>query len=336
MKKTLLLGFLVMFFSGAYSQSDTLYTRNQKKIPCKITEIGESEIKYKSPDNPDGPVYVIAIDKVLKYSLAIGTVVMVRPDELSVENQHSEIMGRRSVIKIYPFSFVNNQITLGYEQVIKMGTNFETELGYINNSISPNTSGNQFYTSNGSKAHMSGFFFKPGIKFMVGQDYSLKGMKYAHPLKGRYIRIDAALSYMNFQDTYVMTAQNFAYSPAPPYMTTITTTYRESDINTLAYGAIINYGRQFILGNAITMDYYFGVGIAGQADSKSNVKTSTKTDIQNNGYYNPTYYVYGSTNDIGNLTNYHGFYRWPSVGLCASFGFRIGFLLPEKKKPLER
>src|SRR5688572_9112145 len=130
-RSSLVLLFMALLFTG-YSQSDTLFTKNKKKIPCKITEIGESEIKYKTPDNLDGPVYIISIFRVYKYSLSNGQVVLITPDDLLVENQHQEVMNRRSVVKVHPFSYINNQIGVSFEKVLKMGTNLDLEMGYIN------------------------------------------------------------------------------------------------------------------------------------------------------------------------------------------------------------
>lgn len=321
--------FMVLLFTG-YSQSDTLYLKGNKKIPCKITEIGEAEIKYKTPDNLDGPVYVVSLNKVYKYSLAIGTSVIVTPDELLIENQHSEILSARSVVKIHPFSFVNNQISIAYEQVIKMGTNLDVEAGYINNGIMPNTSGGNFYTSTGQQAPLNGFYLKPGVKFLLGQDYSLKGMKYAHPLKGRFFRLDLVVSYMNYQDVASTISQTYSSSPVPPYTQTITATTRNSDINVLGYGGMINYGRQFILGNVMTFEYFVGVGVTGQSYSYNNTITETNTYV--NDPYNPGNYppYYGSS-DIKYLSNYHAFFRIPEVGLSGTLGLRLGFIVPEKK-----
>jgi len=321
--------FMALLFTG-YSQSDTLYLKGNKKIPCKITEIGEAEIKYKTPDNLDGPVYVVSLSKVYKYTLAIGTSVLVTPDELSVENQHTEILNSRSVIKIHPFSFVNNQISVAYEQVIKMGTNLDVELGYINNGIMPGTAGSNFYTSSGKTAPLNGFYLKPGVKFLLGQDYSLKGMKYAHPLKGRFLRLDLVFSYMNYQNVAGTISQTYSSSPVPPFTQTITTTTRNSDINVLGYGGMINYGRQFILGNIMTFEYFVGVGVTGQSYSYNNSTTETNTYVYDP--YSPVYYpqYYGS-DDAKYISNYHAFFRIPEVGLSGIFGLRLGFIVPEKK-----
>ncbi len=51
---------IAFLFAGFCSQAqDTLYTVSGQKIPAKVVEINQSEIKYKKASNLDGPVYVI-------------------------------------------------------------------------------------------------------------------------------------------------------------------------------------------------------------------------------------------------------------------------------------
>jgi len=57
--KTFGLFILIAIFSFAGFSQDTLYTTGGKVITGKVTEISQTEIKYKSASNPDGPLYVI-------------------------------------------------------------------------------------------------------------------------------------------------------------------------------------------------------------------------------------------------------------------------------------
>jgi len=84
-------------------------------------------------------------------------------------------------------------------------------------------------------------------------------------------------------------------------------------VSTVAYGGFVNYGRQFILGNILTMEYYFGVGYTGQSYSYSNPNFTSV----NNGNY-------GYFDQARNISNYYGFMRIPTVGLSGTAGFRIG------------
>lgn len=191
MKNNILTLLLVFFVSFAFSQSDTLYTKKQQKITCKITEIGEFEIKYTLATVPNGPTYIINKSNVVKYTLSSGYSELIIPDEMSIENEHATILKNRSAIKIHPFSFSNNQVSFAYEKVIKVGMNLDIELGYINNSINKTpiiNSNNNLFAYNYSyyngiqpsiyyvpqKIFYTGAYIKPGVKFFLGQDYSIR------------------------------------------------------------------------------------------------------------------------------------------------------------------
>jgi hypothetical protein len=311
MKKLILLFSFGLLCIGANSQSDTLYTTGKAKIACKIYEINDYEIKYRRAEALDGPIFVIDKSTVLKYSLSTGFSEILKADELSLENEHKEILGNRQVIKIHPFSFAFNHLSVSYEKVIKVGMNLDFEAGYINSTISPNEgvalSGrinqNPFY---------SGVYVKPGMKFFLGQDFSVKGLKYAHPLKGRYIKLELAYSFVEYQGL-----EKTVYTGSYPN----TTTTLKSDLKTSAYGGFVSYGRQFILGNILTLDYYVGVGFTGQSYSFTNPAYNSTA------YYNGYRYY----NEISQVYNYHGFLRNPTVGLSFTSGFRIGYIIPDKK-----
>ena len=134
-------------FSG-YAQSDTLYTKKKEKITGKIIEINDVEVKYRLAIAMDGPIYVISREKLIKYTLSNGFSEVLKPDELSIENEHGDIINNRSVIKIHPFSPVNSQLSFAYERVIKVGTNLDVELGYVNNAINrQNIAPNRVYSN---------------------------------------------------------------------------------------------------------------------------------------------------------------------------------------------
>jgi len=275
MKKLLYLSAFLVFISSfkTFAQSDTLVTKKREKIACKILELSETEIKYKKASYIDGPTYTMDKNKLSMIIYANGEKELIKEDELSV-NQTAEIIDRRSAVKIEPFSPTMGKFVVGYEHVLKVGMNLEVKVGLINSSMSQsNLYGNNYYTTGG--------FFKGGVKFLLGQDYYMKGMKYAHPLKGRYIRVDAILTTFKVRDI------NFNYSTQPintyGYPTYVT---GKTDMTTTAYGLMLNYGRQFILGNIMTLDYYVGLGYAGSTNSYSNSNyPSNRYEYFNSSYY---------------------------------------------------
>ena len=69
MKKLLLLLILSAITSIAFSQ-DNIVLKNGDEINAKISEVGESNIKYKKFNNQDGPIYTKSKDEIfyIKYS----------------------------------------------------------------------------------------------------------------------------------------------------------------------------------------------------------------------------------------------------------------------------
>jgi hypothetical protein len=314
-----------MFLWGTgYTQTDTLYTKTKRKIPCKIVEVNDQDIKYKLVAIADGPLYVMSKDKIFRYSLSSGFSEIIVPDELSLENEHGEISNKRTVIKIQPFGLMNAHVSFAFERVIKVGTNLDIEMGYVNSSMNKRQMiQNNVYTSYGKEPLCTGLYLKPGVKFFLGQDFSMKGMKYAHPLKGRYLKFDLAISYLSFQNV----ARDVQIrSQMPPYYYSRATLF--TNITSVAYGGFINYGRQFILANALTLEYYIGVGYSG------NTTTYSNPDFNKN--YNPNgYYMEGG--NYMSISNYYGFYRLTDFGLSATAGFRIGYIFStndRKKTPV--
>ena len=69
MKKLLLLLSLIAITSIAFSQ-DNILLKNGEEINAKISEVGESNIKYRKFNNQDGPIYTMSKDEIfyIKYS----------------------------------------------------------------------------------------------------------------------------------------------------------------------------------------------------------------------------------------------------------------------------
>jgi len=159
---------------------DTIITKKNDSIICKITKITEADIEYKKDIAADAIVYVISKDKVRELRLANGKVERIMRDELDM-NIEAEIIDKRSAVKFHFFSPLYDHLAVSYEKSLKMGTNMEASVGFINNSMF------DFGVSSGSKL-TQGAYISVGPKFILGQSYYVKGMKFSHPLKGRYFK----------------------------------------------------------------------------------------------------------------------------------------------------
>ncbi|MBS1652219.1 MAG: hypothetical protein JSU07_09440 [Bacteroidetes bacterium] len=317
MKKLLFL--LILGSNTLFSQLDTLYLKkDHKKIPCKINEITDIDFRYRL--DKDGPITYIDKNLVSAFRLASGYYEQVKTDELLVANQLSNVMNRREAVKLHPFSIAFNQLAFAYERVLKVGTNLDAEVGYINSNFNPNYlkifDNQAAYNPSG----YYGFYLKPGIKFLSHGKTTVRGAKFQHPLLGGYVSLNLALSYMQWQGL-----TNTFYDPS----SSSSVTYK-SDYNTTAYGCFINFGNQSALGSFITLDYYIGFGYTGQSGSM------TFKGFYDNPYNNSSqigvYPNYGYISQKFEPGNFHGFFRSTALGLSMSMGFRIGFMLPEPKQ----
>jgi hypothetical protein len=94
-----------------------------------------------------------------------------------------------------------------------------------------------------SDGNESGAFFKVGYKFIKSPDFYLKGMRYAHLLKGTYVRPELAFtSYM--VDDYI----DYGYA-------------NSSGRYRVTLGAVlINVGKQWVFDDTFVLDWFVGAG----------------------------------------------------------------------------
>lgn len=91
MKHTLLkIIALVLFIviSRITFAQDIIVTTDSRKIEAKITEVSKSEIRYKEPDNLDGPTFVLGADEINTIIYANGKVVLYGNHEKSQEENN--------------------------------------------------------------------------------------------------------------------------------------------------------------------------------------------------------------------------------------------------------
>ena len=251
---------VVLFSSKGFSQfntevkivkMDTMVTVKGGFIIGKIVKVTETEIEFKKEIDADAPIYVVDKSKLKEIRWGNGKVEKVEQDEMDVNKEFS-IIDLRSAIKFNFFSLVNDQVTFTYEHTLKVGYNAEVSVGIINNSMLK-------YSFNSGSNLTQGVLAKAGVKYLLGTDYYIKGLKYTHPLKGRYLKPE--ISYSSF---VIRGVQGYLQSSVPNssyyngYYYYSTPVYSDRKINACAI--TLNYGRQFILGNMFTIGYSVGLG----------------------------------------------------------------------------
>lgn len=278
MKKLGLFVFIVLFHSDVLSQ-DTLYKRNQEVVVAKILEIGLDEVKYKMWGYDSGPVISVAKDNLLKIVYANGVTQYINQDLTNPENYASQ---KKNAIKVDFISPLRNNLSFVYERSIKPGRSIEANLGIVGIGIG---------TDEWEDA--SGAFFRVGYKFIKSPDYYLRGMRYAHLLKGGYVRPDFILG------TYSQsrTVDNSYWNPSPPYNFVSLITYEEQKIT---FGSVqLTIGKQWIYDDAFLVDIFGGLGYCFSDIDQSNFSSAVQYGVLGGGSGTP---------------------------FSASAGFRVGFL----------
>ena len=236
--------FLVFSFSNLQAQ-DTLRTKKDTLIG-KVMEIGIDIIRYTDINNLNGPVISILKSDVIEIRYANGSKFLVSPDPYEV-NKIVEVRKKTKCIKFEFFSPLTNDIAFGYETMLNVGKNLEFKVGIIGPGTAPNND------------NVSGFFFKGGIKFLISPSFISQGVKYAHGLHGGYIKPEFIFN------TYTKNRYYTNYNPSTYYTTS---EYKQIQYTNICFNIV--FGKQLILGNAFTFEYYGGIGYGLQSSNSKN------------------------------------------------------------------
>ncbi|MFP4470600.1 MAG: hypothetical protein ACLFPE_07945 [Bacteroidales bacterium] len=220
---------LLMFFGTGFAQ-DKIYKRNQDVIECKIREVGSDEIKYQLPDYPQDVLFSLEKDKIIK-------VVFENGKELDfieeMQNPENYVGQSKNAIKIEFLSPLTGNTTFAYERSLKPGKSLEATLGIIG--LGVNTYGSDTW----------GSFLKFGMKFIKSPDFYLKGMRYAHILKGSYVKPEIAFGYYN------KTVEEWSEYGS---------FYNQQHVDVYSMTIQLVIGKQWVMKDAFLVDFFGGVG----------------------------------------------------------------------------
>ncbi|MBS2100448.1 hypothetical protein [Carboxylicivirga linearis] len=233
-----LLGLLTIFlFVDSAVAQDKLIKNNNDTITCIIKEIGDLEIKYTNPEVSETILFGIDKEDVSKIILANGkemefSSVMFDPEKYANNNKNA--------LKVNFLSPLFNSLKLSYERSLQPGRSIEFELGIIG-------VGNDIYLTD-----EKGVCLKVGYKLIKSPDYYLRGQRYAHILKGAYIRPELAFSTYS----YDYEVWDWDYEG----------TTRER--NTM-FAVLLNFGKQWVIDDGFVVDTFLGVGYGFGDDDES-------------------------------------------------------------------
>jgi hypothetical protein len=233
---------LVLFLSLAANVAnaqDQIVRRNGEIIKAIVKEIGTTEIKYVQPEINKDVIFSIDNALVDKIIFADGKEYPIdhQANSLETTEQNSNdlfLTQRRNAMKFDFISPIFNTTTISYERCVKPGGSVEFTLGAIGIGFSPND-----YDA-------AGLLFKGGYKFLRSPDHYLRGMRYAHILKGRYVKMEFDFATFN--------SNMYMYDP-----------YNRNGINkretTNKWAMMVVMGSQSVFSDSFVIDTYFGIGI---------------------------------------------------------------------------
>ncbi len=217
---------------------DKIIKRDGTVINCKIKEIGDDEIKYLEEGISADITIGIDKSKVEKIIFADGKEYQIDNKMSTYEDLSAQ---RKNALKFNLFMPITGGYALTYERSLKPARSFEAEIGLISKGAN-----NEM---NMPEAH--GVFVKAGYKMMRSPDFYMRGMKYAHILKGSYVKPEIAIT-------------SFSYDKHEN-----TTYYTEKQSgSTTKVAVLVNIGKQVIYSNAFAIDFFVGAGYGfGKLDS---------------------------------------------------------------------
>ena len=225
----ILAGILLLAVSQFVIAQDQIHKKNNEIINCKITELGSESVKYKLPDYPDDVSFTIDNDRLTKIVFENGKEHFFQKEMFNPEYYVDD---KKNVIKLDFISPLTGNTTFAYERSLKPGQSFEVSLGIIGMGFDPG----------GENAR--GAFTKFGYKFIKTPDFYFNKMRYAHILKGSYIKPEISFGYYSHE------YENHEISGSP---------YIEKE--TVVSGALhLVLGKQWVYSNVFLVDFSVGVG----------------------------------------------------------------------------
>ena len=138
---------------------------------------------------------------------------------------------KKRIVKMEFFSPLTGKTTLGYEQYIKDWVSWEAKVGFIGLGLDPN------------ELNPVGFMARGGPQFKLNPDFVMDGMKGSHLLSGKYLKPEIAIS---------MFSENSGSE--------LSSSGRPVREDFTAVAILLNYGRQYVLADIMTLDYHIGLG----------------------------------------------------------------------------
>lgn len=217
--------FLMILSVQVLNAQDRIIQRNGNLIECRVEEIGSEEIKYILPEYGPDLQFGIRKSKVDRIIFANGREMFI--DHLENARETTEknsadlfFVQRRNAVKMAFLSPLTGVTAFSYERALRPGRSIEFTMSLIGLGFN-------------NPENAAGVGLKAGYKFIRSPDHFIRGMRYAHILKGGYVKPELSFA------KYMLRTKN-------------------EDVVKAAL--MINLGKQWIFSDVFLVDIYFGVG----------------------------------------------------------------------------
>ncbi len=223
---------LILFSSFQLSAQDRIIKTDSDTIVCKVKEILSDEVKYILPETSMDILFGIDKNEIFKIILENGKELSFSHSLYGTKTYENQ---KKHALKVNFLAPLTGNMTFSYERLIRPSRSWEVSLGIIGLGI------------DNTDEDPRGVFAKFGMKFIKSPDFYLKGLRYAHVLKGTYVKPEIAFSTYSYDrwDYYY-----YGYSSSSD-------SDREKN---WAMALNIIVGKQYIFNDVFLFDMYFGLG----------------------------------------------------------------------------
>jgi len=232
MKPNFAFAILLFLICNSAIAQDLIVKKNNDLIKCKIREIGLDEVKYNLSEYPADVLFSADKDDIAKIVFESGQEMEFKTAMTDPERYSDN---RKNVLKIEFLSPLTGNTTFAWEKSLRPARSIESTIGIIGLGI------------DNDDRNAGGVFAKFGYKFIKDPDFYLRGMRYAHILKGSYIKPEIAFSTFRY-DRYAWR----------DYYNNVSA---EKERTGVVSGTVqLVLGKQWIIDNVFAVDIYAGTG----------------------------------------------------------------------------
>lgn len=236
MKKSyclLLIGILVFSFHAI--AQDKIYKKGGDVIEVKVIEVGTAEVKYHIFNDQGGPMYTLDKSRIIKVVYENGRTETFSPN---LKNPALYADQAKTGLKFNFLAPLFGYTQINLEHNLRPGKSYELALGLIGLGKRQ-----KLWFDEDTYRKAAGAFLGAGYKFSKIPDFINNTERYSHVLQGIYAKPEIVFG------VYGQNLEDFS-NGEPVYKTTV------------FGGFLLNFGKQWVLGDSFLIDMYFGLGYA--------------------------------------------------------------------------